>query len=114
MPFIRMLQTAPCYSKEAPDAWAPGHPGEPGAPEAPGTQGPPPIFEAFAAELEAPVGAPLEALLKASEGGPSPSQQVKEAMQELLGNRELHPTTRHALLNATLLLRSKKMVEPKP
>lgn len=43
-------------------------------------------------------------------GGPTPSTQVKEAMQQLLCNTELHPSTRHALLNATLLLRSKKML----
>ena len=98
-----MLQTAPCYSAQAADAWASGAPGG-----APGTaDGPSSVFGAFDLDEGGPP-------LRSAEGGPSPSTQLKEAMQQVLCNSELHPTTRHALLNALLLLRSKKMVKTFP
>ncbi|CDJ44268.1 hypothetical protein ETH_00039835 [Eimeria tenella] len=88
-----LAHTAPCYSAEVQDAWAGGPP-----------RGPQdlPVFDAFGTES---IPAP---------GGPSPSEEVKQIILELLTQVELHPTTRHALLNAMLLLRSRKMVNPKP
>ncbi|KAL8451394.1 hypothetical protein Emag_002739 [Eimeria magna] len=63
-----------------------------------------PVFEAFASDVGGPaMGSPQE-------GAPTPASQVKEIIQELLSINDLHPSTRHALLNATLLLRSRKML----
>ncbi|KAL8438429.1 hypothetical protein ACSSS7_000172 [Eimeria intestinalis] len=90
-----LAHTVPCYSAQAADSWASGGPQE--APQAP-------VFEAFASDVGGPPVGNLE------EGAPTPASQVKEIIQQLLSISDLHPSTRHALLNATLLLRSKKML----
>ncbi|KAL8274448.1 hypothetical protein Esti_001608 [Eimeria stiedai] len=90
-----LAHTVPCYSAQAADSWASG-----GLQEAPQL----PVFEGFASDVGgAPMGGPKE-------GASTPASQVKETIQELLSIPDLHPSTRHALLNATLLLRSKKML----
>lgn len=87
------VQTVPCYSAEATDAWASS---ESSVSEKPT------VFDAFAVEDPSSPNS--------ASRGPTPAAQVKDTIQQLLLNAELHQTSRHALLNATLLLRSKKMV----
>ncbi|OEH75513.1 protein SDA1-like related protein [Cyclospora cayetanensis] len=92
-----LAHTAPCYSAEAADSWASGDA------ETLGNSERALVSDAFGPEATSSIQGPLD-------GGPSPSVELKEAMQQLLSSAELHPTTRHALLNAVLLLRSKKML----
>ena len=87
------VQTVPCYSAEATDAWAPSESSVVEKPTA---------FDAFAVEDPSSPDS--------ASRGPTPAAQVKDTIQQLLLNAELHTTSRHALLNAMLLLRSKKMV----